>query len=61
MKIKTKLLVITKNDWPLETVRYKGNPIGTFLEYWLRRFILGKWLECQACYEKRKGIKVKSE
>lgn len=58
---KTKMLVIAKDDFPLETIRYKGKPVKTFIEYWLRRLILGKWLECHVCYEKRKGFKVKSE
>lgn len=58
MKIKTKMLVIATDDYPLEKIIYKGKPIKTFLHYWIRRLLHGKWLECHACYEKRKGIKV---
>ena len=58
MRIKTKLLVIAKDDYPLETIIYKNQPINTFVSYWIRRLLHGKWLECHVCYEKRKGIKV---
>ena len=58
MKIKTKLLIIAKDDFPLETIRYKNKPIKTLFHYWVRRLIHSKWMECHVCYEKRKGIKV---
>lgn len=54
MKTKTKLLVIAKDDFPLETV--KGHRIRNFI----RTLILGKHRECHKCYEERKGIKVSS-
>lgn len=59
MKIKTKMLVIAKDDFPLETIIYKNKPVKTFLSYWIRRLLHGKWLECHVCYENRSGIKVK--
>lgn len=61
MKVKTKMLIIAKDDYPLEQIRYKGKPVKTFTINFLRRLIHGKWLECHECYERRKGIKVSSE
>jgi len=52
MKTTTKMLVIAKDDFPLESV--KGQPIRNFI----RRLMLGDHYECHMCYEKRKGIKV---
>ena len=52
MKIKTKLLSIAKDDYPLELV--ERQPIRNFI----RKLLLGSHYECWACYEKRKGIKV---
>lgn len=61
MKTTTKLLIIAKDDFPLETIRYKGKPVKTFISYWIRRLLHGDHKECHVCYEKRKGIKVSSE
>lgn len=58
MKNNTKMLIIAKDDFPLETIRYKGKPIKTFIFYWIRRLRFADHIECHACYERRKGIKV---
>lgn len=52
MKISTKMLVIAKDDFPLEMI--KGRPITNFI----RRILHAKHLECHTCYEQRKGIEV---
>lgn len=52
MKIKTPMLIIAKDDFPLEKII--GRPITNFF----RRLLLSSHLECQKCYEERKGIKV---
>jgi|TARA_Y100000310_G_C20704007_1_gene833011 hypothetical protein len=54
METKTKMLIIAKDDFPLEQIM--GKPIVNFF----RKFFLSKWKECHRCYEKRKGIKVVS-
>ena len=54
MKCKTKMLVIAKDDYPLE--RIMGKPIVNFFRY----LIHASHTECHKCYEVRKGIKVKS-
>ena len=52
MKIKTNLLIIAKDDFPLEQI--KGRPVTNFI----RRLLNASHKECHKCYEKRKGIKV---
>jgi hypothetical protein len=53
MKIKTPLLIIAKDDYPLELI--KGHHVINFF----RRLFLASHKECWECYERRKGIKVK--
>ena len=60
MKIQTKLLIIAKDDFPLETILFRKKPIKTFFHYWIRRLIHASHKECHKCYEERKGIKVAS-
>ena len=52
--IKTKLLLIAKDDFPFEHII--NRPIHTFI----RKLIHGSHYECHKCYEDRKGIKVSS-
>lgn len=58
MRIKTKMLIIAKDDFPLEQINYRNKPVKTFISYWIRRLLHSKWKECHVCYENRKGIKV---
>lgn len=57
MKIKTKMLIIAKDDFPLET--FEGNSFFIKLVNFIRKIKLSSHLECKACYEKRKGIDIK--
>lgn len=50
--IKTKMLLIGKDDFPLEKII--GKPITNFF----RRLLHGSHYECHKCYEERKRIKV---
>lgn len=56
MKIKTKMLVIAKNDFPLEI--FLGNSFRIKIINFIRRIFLSHHKECHKCYEKRKGLKV---
>jgi hypothetical protein len=52
MKTTTKLLIIAKDDWPLEFI--ENSPLKNFI----RRLLFADHKECHKCYEDRKGIKV---
>lgn len=54
MQIKTELIIIDRQGWPLET--FRGYPILNFL----RRLVWGSHKECKECYERRKNIKVET-
>lgn len=52
MKRKTPLLIVAKDDFPLEQII--NRPVTNFF----RRLLLSSHKECHKCYEERNGIKV---